>query len=68
MSIRDEVSGGVADALNPAVDHLINSIFAGLGISREKPLLAQLSGKSIQMNVGGLPVTIKIPDLPQPKV
>jgi hypothetical protein len=69
MGMREEVSGGVADALGPIADHIVNSLFLGLGFSKEKPLLAQLSGKSIEISVGGgVPITIKIPNLPQPKV
>jgi hypothetical protein len=61
--IREEVTGGVADAINPAVDHLINALARNLGISQDNPLLSQLSGKTIEIDVGK--ITIKIPDLPK---
>jgi hypothetical protein len=63
VSLRDEVSGGVADAINPAMDHLINSLARNVGVSQDNPLLAQLSGKSIEIDIGK--ITIRIPDLPK---
>jgi hypothetical protein len=62
-SIADEVAAGLTKGLAPVVENAINTLFAGIGISKSSPLLTQLSGKSIEIDIGT--IKIKIPDLPK---
>ena len=64
MSIQEEVAAGVSQALAPIAENLINSLSHNIGISKESPLLAQLSGKKVVIDIGE--ITITIPDLTKP--
>jgi hypothetical protein len=59
MTITEEVAAGVSQALAPIAENLINSLGKMIGADKDRPLLGNLSGKKIV-------IEITIPDLTKP--
>ena len=67
MSLTEEVAAGVSQAIAPIAENFVNTLSRNLGISKDSPLLSQLSGKTVVIVTEKFgKISITMPELNKP--